>query len=256
MREFIEYENSVMDNIELDLVQGRTKYTSVDKKRGIWAEGNHKTCLHIGYVGKGENIVAKNTMKMVGLTFNERLGEKYIDIDFYIINDRYECASISFKQGDFPISIYDLQSTRFNIVTEPVVVITDSDDKIIIDGKDSNNKEIISTSEFTVEKMVNEICDFVRNIHDSKEWKDGIDSLLDAIKPALTLCVHDTKISWLNRINNIVRRCQRGIDLCDNQIEKLAIERLSYVKEYNLFKAAADALKQDEQEKIASKRKK
>ena len=252
MRDFRELEREVMKITNFNLIYDEDK-NLIDKECEVWVNGDHQTNLYIGYVDEGKDINAENTNKLVGIKIDEY---GYLKVDFSVYDGKkYYSASISFKNGCLPISIYEKRSFLIPVYN-PTIEINAKGSQLIITSKYLNKPIIINAIEFTVDGFVNEICNLVRNIHYSKAWDDEIDSLFDVIKPVLTSCAIDIKEYLLNVINRNVKRCQREIDAYDMKIMELQKKRLCYVEKYNLWKKLFDTLDQNNQEEVVKKLKK
>ena len=261
MREFYEYEESVMENIDFDLNR-KDKYHFADENRGVWVENNYKTNLLIGYVDNGKELNVKNTNKYVGIKLNERLGDKFLDIEFGIVvnnkegKTKYENACICLgRDGVSSFSIYDVGGISLTHTSQPVVYFIGSDDHFIIGNLKKNTRKTLPIIDFTTVGFVKEVCDAVKSIHNSKEWNEEIDSLLEVIKPVLVICADDIKKAWLKLVQIFLKRYQRSIDSYDSRIQKLQKERLHEIEEYDFYKRIADVL-QNSEEKIDINRKK
>lgn len=249
MKTFYEYEKAVIENSGFDLVR-IDKYHYNDEKRGVWIECDHQDHLLIGYVDVGNELNVKNTKKYVEVSIRDRLGEKYLNIDFNMDNESIaNRACISLRRGCAGLlSIYDIDYWRYNHSTEPVSTFDNNDFKLTIWNLKLKNygSTIVPVTKFTTSGFVNAVCDVVKNIHDSKKWNENIDSLLELIKPVLTICGEGIKESWLESAKELQESSQRMIETLDLRIKELHEKRSLEVELYNFYKKIEDTIQNNE----------
>lgn len=249
---------TVMENCGFDLKQGGFEDNLIDENRRVLVKCGIDSGLYIYYYDEGKEIneleEAENAKKIVVMRFTERLGEEFLDINFYIRdsgliwdeetrNYKYHSACISYKLGNASCSVYDLSGQMIQYTTHPIVDFFGTDTGFDICNNIKAHKIMhIPVSEFTKSGLVDAICNAVRSVNDSYEWDAEIDDLLNVIRPALIVVSDDFNESWISHMQVMLDRHNRFIAQYDAEIEKLKQRRLDEVEECEYYQEIIDNL--------------